>query len=306
MNYKKIIKKREFRLVLLSYFSWVPDGIMLRLQYWIQTGRNLNLTNPKRFTEKLQLYKMKYRNPDMHRCTDKYEVRKYVEEKGLGECLIPLIGIFDNIENIDYSKLPDKFVAKTTDGGGGNQVFICKDKSILNESLFKNRLGGWMSIRKGNKHIAREWAYENNFPRRIIIENLIESENINEDLYQYNFFCFNGKVSYIYGLSDVKVGESLKVGIYDSDFKKLNVSRKDKDSQDVPLRKPLNFEKMIMIAECLSRDFPHVRVDLYNIHGKIFFSELTFYSSSGYMTFSPDSFDEEMGRNFDISSFINI
>lgn len=301
MNYRNIIKSRDLRVKLLTFLSLVPDGIMLRLQYWMQTGRKLNLKNPKRFTEKLQLYKMKYRNPDMLRCTDKYEVRKYINEKGLSDYLIPLIGIYNSVEEIDYSKLPNQFVAKSTDGGGGNQVLICKDKSALSEESFKERLSEWMSARKVKKQAGREWAYENDFPRRIIIEELIGSSN--EDLKDYKFFCFDGKVAYIYGLSDRKVGESVRLGVYDVDFNKLDVSRNDERPQDVPLQKPINFNEMKSIAGCLSKDFPHVRVDLYNIDGRIYFGELTFYDGSGYMTFNPDSFDEVMGQEFDISSF---
>lgn len=301
MNYRNIIKSRDLRVKLLTFLSWIPDSIMLRMQYWLQTGRRLNLKNPKRFTEKLQLYKMKYRNPDMLRCTDKYEVRKYIEEKGFGEYLIPLIGVYNSVGEIDYSKLPNKFVAKTTDGGGGNQVLICKDKHTLSEEVFKDRLKGWMSARKVKKHVGREWAYENDYPRRIIIEDLIGSNET--DLIDYKFFCFHGKVSYIYGLSDRDMGQSVRLGVYNREFEKLNVSRNDERSQDISLPKPLNFDKMISIAESLSKDFPHVRVDLYNIAGNIYFGELTFYDGSGYMTFTPDSFDEEMGKHFDISSF---
>lgn len=300
MNYRNIIKSRERRVKIVSFLGWIPDGIMLRLQYWLQTGRKLNLKHPKRFTEKLQLYKMKYRNPDMLRCTDKYEVRKYIEEKGFGNYLIPLIGVYDKVEDIDYSKLPNQFVAKSTDGGGGNQVLVCKDKSSLSEDDFKARLSGWMSARKVKKQVGREWAYENDYHRRIIIEELIG--DYNEDLKDYKFFCFNGKVSYIYGMSDRNVGKSVKLGIYDADFNKLDVSRNDERPQEVPLPKPLNFEEMLSIAEKLSKDFPHVRVDLYNIDGRIYFGELTFYDGSGYMTFKPDSFDEEMGRDFDITN----
>lgn len=445
MNYRRIIKSRELRVKLLTFLSWIPDSIMLRLQYWLQTGRRLNLKNPKRFTEKLQLYKMKYRNPDMLRCTDKYEVRKYIEEKGFGQYLIPLIGVYNSVEEIDYSKLPNTFVAKTTDGGGGNQVLICKDKHTLSEEVFKERLREWMSARKVKKQAGREWAYENDYPRRIIIEELIGAGNMKKDLcdykffcfdgephycqliqdrsteetidfydmewnhmpfrglnpqcdsalyeadkpkdfeqmkdiaqklskgfpfvrvdlysvkegvyfgeltfypasgyghftpdewdekigeilnipnYQlkkrggyliingvienfdslndYKFFCFDGKVSYIYGMSDRNLGQSVRAGVYNRKFEKLNVSRNDERPQDIPLPKPLNFDKMISIAEILSKDFPHVRVDLYNIAGNIYFGELTFYDGSGYMTFTPDSFDEEMGRCFDISSF---
>lgn len=117
--YKKIIKSRELRLKILAMMSWIPDRIMIPLQYWIHTGRRLNLRNPKRFTEKLQLYKMRYRNPLMLKCTDKYEVRKVIEEMGYGDILIPFIGVYNSPEEIDFKKLPDEFVAKTTDGGGG-------------------------------------------------------------------------------------------------------------------------------------------------------------------------------------------
>lgn len=301
MNYKNFIKSRRLRVLMLTFFSWVPDSIMLRIQYRMQTGRKLNLKNPKRFTEKLQLYKMKYRNPDMLRCTDKYEVRKYIEEKGFGEYLIPLIGVYNSVGEIDFSKLPNKFVAKTTDGGGGNQVLICKNKHTLSKEVFKEQLKGWMSARKVKKHVGREWAYENDYPRRIIIEDLIGSNET--DLIDYKFFCFHGKVSYIYGLSDRNMGQSVRLGVYNKEFRKLNVSRNDERPQDIPLTKPLNFEKMISIAESLSKKFPHVRVDLYNIAGNIYFGELTFYDGSGYMTYTPDSFDEDLGDNFDISSF---
>jgi hypothetical protein len=262
------------------------------------------MKNPKRFTEKLQLYKLKYRNPDMLRCTDKYEVRSYVTQKGLGVYLIPLIGIYDAVDEINFDMLPNQFVAKSTDGGGGNQVLVCKDKSILAEEDFRNRLNDWMAARKVKKQVGREWAYENDFPRRIIIENLIESSIPNDDLIDYKFFCFAGKVSYIYGISDRKVGQSAKFGIYDADFNKLDVLRNDELPQEVTLPEPQNFEQMKKIAEELSNDFPHVRVDLYNVAGKIYFGELTFYDGSGYMTFNPDSFDEEMGRAFDCSSFM--
>ena len=303
MNYRNIIKSRDLRVKILTYLGWIPDGVMLRFQYWLQTGRMLNLKNPKRYTEKLQLYKMKYRNPDMLRCTDKYEVRSYIEEQGLGEYLIPLIGVYNTVSEIDFNALPNQFVAKATDGGGGNQVLVCRDKSTLSEESFKERLNGWMGARKVTKTAGREWAYENGLPRRIIIEKLIGANEGVKDLIDYKFFCFSGKVSYIYGLSDRHVGESVKLGVYDREFKKLEVSRNDERPQEVPLAKPFNFDKMMSIAEKISAAFPHVRVDLYNIDGNIYFGELTFYDGSGYMTFNPDSFDEEMGRDFDISTF---
>lgn len=302
MNYRKIIRSRTLRVKILTYLSWIPDSIMLRLQYRLQTGRKLNLKNPKRFTEKLQVYKLKYRNLDMLRCTDKYEVRNYIKEKGLGEYLIPLIGVYDSVDKIDFNSLPDQFVAKSTDGGGGNQVFLCKDKGSISVSKFKETLNGWMTARKAKKSSGREWAYENDYPRRIIIEELIGSSK--NDLHDYKFFCFKGKIGIVYGISDRKVGQSAQFGIYDKNFKKLEVDRCDERHQEKPLEKPVNYEEMVRIVEKLSADFPHVRVDLYNVDGKIYFGELTFYDGSGYMKFNPDSFDRELGDLFDISSFM--
>ena len=301
MDYKSIFKSRELRVKILTFLDWIPDGIMLRLQYWLQTGRKLNLKNPKRFTEKLQLYKLRYRNPDMLRCTDKYEVRKYVREKGLGEYLIPLLGVYSSVEEIDFNLLPKRFVAKTTDGGGGNQVLVCKDKDTITEVAFRERLRGWMSARKVKKQAGREWAYENNYPRRIIIEELIGLEL--KDLYDYKFFCFNGKVNIVYGISDRDLGGTIQLGIYDTEFNKLNVDRCDERHQNRPLPKPMNYDSMIQIAEKLADDFPHVRVDLYNVAGKIYFGELTFYDGSGYMSFEPDEFDFEFGEIMDCSIF---
>lgn len=301
MNYRNLIKSRSLRIKILTYFEFIPDCLMLRFQYWLQTGRWLNLKNPKRFTEKLQLYKIKYRNGNMLRCTDKYEVRKYLQEKGLDEYLIPLIGIFNKVSDIDFEKLPKQFVAKTTDGGGGNNVFICKDKNKISEQFFYNKLNNWMETPK-TKSPGREWAYENGYPRRIIIEELL-GKNIQYDLIDYKFFCFNGKVEYIYCITDRQVGVSAQFGIYDVDFNKLNICRCDERPQTVAVPKPDNYDKMIRLSEILSKEFPHVRVDLYNVDGKIFFGELTFYDGSGYMKFNPDSFDFELGSKFDVSLF---
>lgn len=300
MNYRNIIKSRELRIKILTLLDWVPDSVMLRLQYWLQTGRRLDLKNPKRFTEKLQLYKMKYRNKNMLRCTDKYEIRGFIEEKGLSDILIPIVGIYNSVEEIHYSSLPQQFVAKTTDGGGGNQVFICKDKDKISEQYFFDKLNAWMNMPK-SKQSGREWAYENHYPRRILIEKMIG--NGKDDLIDYKFICFNGKVSYVYGITDRHVGVSAQFGIYDSNFNKLNVDRCDERHQEKILSKPKNYDKMKLVAEQLSKEFPHVRVDLYNINGDIYFGELTFYDGSGYMSFNPDSFDEELGRNFNISTF---
>ena len=152
-----------------------------------------------------------------------------------------------------------------------------------------------------SKQSGREWAYENHYPRRILIEEMIG--NGKEDLIDYKFFCFSGKVAYVYGITGRRVGDSAQIGIYDSNFNKLNVDRCDERHQEEIMTKPKNYDRMLVVAEQLSKEFPHVRVDLYNIDGVIYFGELTFYDGSGYMSFNPDSFDEQLGENFDISLF---
>lgn len=303
MNYKKLIRSRALRIKILSLLNWVPDSIMVPLQYKIHTGRRLNLKNPQRFTEKLQLYKLKYRNPLMLRCTDKYEVRSVVNEMGLVDILIPLIGVYDSSESIEFESLPQQFVAKTTDGGGGNQIFICHDKREVDTDVFYTIINEWFKAPK-SKNAGREWAYENSYPRRVVVEELI-SDGENENLIDYKLFCFNGKVKMIYAISGRSFGHGAEVGVYTPDFKKLDVHRADELPAKDALPKPQNFDKMIEIAEKLSAPFPHVRVDLYNVNGKIYFGELTFYDGSGYMSFTPDSYDEELGSYFDIHLLAN-
>ena len=303
MNYKNIIKSREFRIYLLTFLNWIPDCIMLRFQYWLQTKRKLNLKNPKRFTEKLQLYKLKYRNPDMLRCTDKYEVRSYIEEKGMGEYLIPLIGVYYSVDEIDFNSLPNQFVVKSTDGGGGNQVLICKDKSTLSKDDFRTRLNSWMEARKVKKQAGREWAYENNFPRRIIIEELIGANKSQKDLPDFKFFCFNGETHYCQLIQNRSTKET--IDFYDMEwnhmpFYGLNPLH---GPAAKPAAKPAAFEQMKSIARELSKGYPFVRVDLYSVNESVFFGELTFYPASGYGYFTPDEWDKKLGDLFDVSSF---
>lgn len=301
MNYRSIIKSRDLRIKILSYLGWVPDGIMLRLQYWLQTGRKLNLKNPRRFTEKLQFYKIKYRNPDMLRCTDKYEVRNYIKERGMDEYLIPLIGIFDTVKEIDFNALPRQFVAKTTDGGGGNQVLVCKDKGKLLEADFYERLNGWMSMPQKSKPSGREWAYENHFPRKILIEQLIGGEEMT-DLPDYKFYCFDGRPHYCQLIQNRSKEET--IDFYDMQwnhmpFYGLNPTAKSSANLAV---KPQQFEKMKQIAEKLSKDYPFVRVDLYCVNQSTFFGELTFYPASGYGYFTPDEWDFYLGDLFHLEN----
>ncbi len=297
MDYKKIIKNRNLRIKIMQMLSFVPDEIMVKIQYRMKTGRKLNLKNPQRFTEKLQWYKLYYRDPLMAQCADKYEVRKFVEECGLEHILNEMYGIYNNPEEIDFSKLPDSFVIKDTLGGGGNSIILVKDKNELDIEKTRAQMWEWVNQPANKKHPGREWVYDGR-KHRIIIEKFIESDENQGGLIDYKFFCFNGKAEYLYVIADRKVGEKAGFGIYDANYNRLNVCRLDEQPLKRNIEKPENYEQLRKLAEMLSEPFPETRIDFYNLNGKVTFGEITFFDGSGYMMFEPDEFDYELGKKF--------
>lgn len=298
MDYKKIIPSQELRLKILGLTYFIPDKAMIMLQYWVKTGRKLNLKKPKRFTEKLQWYKLYYRDPLMTKCADKYRVREYIESKGYSNILVPLYGVYDKAEDIDFDKLPDRFVLKTTNGSHTN--IFCEDKTKLDIEATRGKLKDWLS--KRIIKAGREWPYYGIKPR-IICEKYLD-KNKNNDLIDYKFICFDGKVSYVFVNAERYSDDAMKFGIYSKDFKHLPFTRKGLRDTDSSISKPINYEWMLEIAETLSSDFPHVRIDLYNIYGKIYFGEMTFFHGSGYVEFEPDEFDFILGERFGLSTQI--
>lgn len=295
-DYKKIVKSRRLRLTLLKFFSFIPDKLMVKVQYRIKTGHKLNLENPKRFTEKLQYYKLFYRDPLMKQCVDKYDVRQYIESIGLAPILNECYGVFDSADEVDFDKLPNQFVLKDTLGSGGNSVIICKDKSTANLDEYRSIMHKWtLSFTK--KSASREWVYEGR-KHRIIVEKFIDSDPEMGGLIDYKFFCFNGVFKYLYVIADRKVGVKAGFGIYDENFKRLNAVRCDENPLKRIIKKPSNFDDLVKYAELIAAKFPEARIDLYNQNGRILFGEITFFDGSGYMTFAPDDFDFEMGEKF--------
>ena len=301
MNYKKIIKSQSLRFTILNLLNWIPDIVMLRIQYRIKMDRWPDLSHPTRFSEKLQLYKLNYRNPAIQQCVDKYEVRKYVESKGLGHILNELYGIYDAPEEINYDVLPGRFVIKSTSGGGGNNVIVVKDKSTCDFDKIRTTISSWYKDNSGQINAGREWAYSDLTKARIITEKYLEDVDPNmagaphnEGLTDYKFFCFNGQ-PYCVQVDSGRFDDHHQ-NFYDMHWKSLGVHCTYPEG--IGVEKPHNFEGMIRIAEQLSSEFPFVRVDLYNVNGAIYFGELTFYPSSGYGRFHPDSFDNELGKQF--------
>lgn len=289
--------KRKVKLTILHCLNWIPDEIMVRIQYRIKTGHKLNLKNPERYTEKLQWYKIYYRKPEMAQCADKYTVRKYVEEKGYGDNLIPLLGVYDRFEDIDFSVLPNQFVMKSSNGGGGNAVYIrSKDTKIDDEEKQRLRRYTRNWLKKHKKDAGREWVYCVERPR-IVVEEFLKTDEPH-GLCDYKFFCFKGKTEFIYYIYDRKLGRQAKLLICNENLEPVPYYRRDElRGNSVPV-KPENFEEMKRMAEELSEDFPHARIDLYNLYGKIYFGEITFFDGSGYMTYDPDEFDTILGNKF--------
>lgn len=295
MNYKKVLKSQSTRFAILKALNWVPDSIMLRVQYRIKLGRWPNLKHPSRYTEKLQLYKMKYRNPLMYQCVDKYEVHNYVEGKGLGNILNQIYGIFDKAGDIDFTKLPNKFVAKTTGGGGGENVEVVRDASKIDFEELRKKLNLWQQDLGAS--YGREWAYDGIKKNRILIEQLLEDDrNDDGSIDDYKMMCFNGKFKSLW--IDKGRYSNHHRGFWDENLRFLKDVYSDHDTFKEPPLLPDNIGEMVKIAEKLSEDFPYARVDLYNIKGRIVFGEITFYPWSGYVQFTPDDFDLQLGSFF--------
>lgn len=297
MNYKRIFKSRASRQRILRLLSFIPDKPMIKLQYWIKTGRRVNLNNPQRFTEKIQWYKLYYKNPLMVPCVDKYDVREYVIQKGYKNILNGCLGVFESSESVDWDSLPDSYVVKNTLGGGSNSVFVVKNRDPQTIEDIQKKIQNWGKKRR-KKSGGREWPYYTGKKSRILIEEYLEESS--GDLVDYKFFCFDGCVKYFYVRSGYSENhDEGKMAFFDREckyFKGVGLDYCGIASTQPNL--PFNISEMIRCADDLSKDFPHVRVDLYNIDGRIVFGELTFYNASGYMKFIPDEWDLKFGREF--------
>jgi len=288
LDYKKVIRDQELRFKILHLLRFIPDKIMIKLQYRIKLGRKLNLKSPSRFTEKLQWYKLYFRDPQMTQCADKYRVRDYVKSKGLGQILNKLYAVHNDIEEINLDSLPEKFVMKTTNGSGTN--YLCEDKSSLSLDLIKQNLKDWMN--RNFYASGREWCYKDITPRVIVEEYLESNDTKFKGLNDYKFLCFNGEAKYI--VFDVDRQTEHKRNIYDTKWNYINVSTDHPNIED-RIPKPEGLDEMLGVANKLAADFPFVRVDLYWVNEKVYFGELTFYPWTGYVQFEPDEFDFILG-----------
>ncbi|MDY4642408.1 MAG: ATP-grasp fold amidoligase family protein, partial [Erysipelotrichaceae bacterium] len=251
-----------------NLMSILPDRFYVSLKYFYRFHKFPNLKNPKTYNEKLQWMKLNDHNELYHTLADKYEVKKYVENLIGSEYVIKTLGVYDSFDEIDFNSLPDRFVLKCTHDSGG--LVICKEKSKLDKENARKIIES--SLKTNYFYHSREWAYKDLKPR-IIAEEYIETRN--GDLPDYKFFCFDGKARALYVATGRHTESGVCFDFFDENFNHLPFYNSHPNSKN-KIDKPTGFDKMKELAEKLSVGMPHVRVDLYDIDGKVYFGEYTF------------------------------
>ena len=271
-----------------SYINkFISDKAFLKMKYRLVMGEKLNLKNPKTYNEKLQWLKLYNHEDHMTMMADKYEVRKYIADTIGEEYLIPMIGVWDSVDDIDFNSLPDQFAMKCNHTSG-NGVVICKDKSKLDIEKTKKEMKKAMKMDYFSQN--REWPYKN-IKRRIIAEKYMVDES-GTQLKDYKFFCFGGEVKAMFVATDR--GVDTRFDFFDNDFNHLDMLNGHENAVN-PISKPRGFEEMKALAEKLSVGMPHARVDFYDINGKVYFGEITFYHWGGFVPFEPKEWDYTFG-----------
>ena len=269
--------------------AFLPDETYLKLFYRLIMHKKLELENPQTFTEKIQWLKLYDRNPLYTKMVCKNDVKEYVKDIIGADYIIPTLGIWNDVDDIDFDTLPKEFVLKCTHDSGG--LLICKDKSKLDIHTAKKKLR--KCLRTNYYLTSKEWPYKN-VKRRIIAEKYMVDES-GYELKDYKFFCFDGEVKALFIATDRGVeGEETKFDFFDAEFNHLPFTNGHPNAVDPP-KKPENFDEMKEIASKLSIGIPQVRVDLYNINGKIYFGEMTFSHWGGFVPFEPEEWDYIFG-----------
>lgn len=297
---QKVIKHPEkiFQALVYERFTnIIPDPAFLRMAYFAFIGKRLNLDNPQTFSEKLQWLKLYNRRPEYTMMVDKYLVRDYIAKTIGEEYLIPLLGVWDDPDEIDFETLPNQFVLKCNHNSGLGMC-ICKDKSKLDIKKVREEL------RRGLKQdyylTSREWPYKN-VPRKIICEQYMEDSSQKDSLTDYKFFCFNGVADCVMVCLDRFSGDT-KFYFFDKswELKRLNIRGKNAP-EGFTIPKPICMDEMFRIAEQLSAGLTFSRIDLYECNGKVYFGEITFFPDSGFDANLLPETDQYFGEMIDLS-----
>lgn len=266
------------------------DKLYIQLVYYLEMRKWPNLTNPQTYNEKLQWLKLYDRRPEYSMMVDKHAVKSYVSSLIGEEYIIPTIGVWNDPKEIEWEKLPKQFVLKTTHGGGNTGVVVCKDKSVFDRETAIVKLE--KSLSQDLYKILREWQYKD-VPKRIIAEEYKEDSKTHS-LDDYKFFCFDGEVKALFVATGRQEYAEPRFDYFDAEFNHLDIVQHHPMSGK-NIQKPVSFDKMKWMAEKLSKGIPAVRVDLYEVDGKVYFGEYTFTHHGGIVPFTPEKWDYVFG-----------
>lgn len=290
---------KYFRVI--TSFVWqkcsrfIPsDELYLKVYYRLRTGKQLDLKTPMSFNEKMQWLKLYNKSSICTQMADKYGVREIIKDKIGEQHLIPLLGVWNSFDDIDFETLPDQFVLKTTHDSGG--VVLCKDKKKFDLKSAKNKLQ--KSLARNYFWAGREYPYKNIRPR-IIAERYMKNEG-DFDLPDFKFLCFNGEPIILFYTSERfnQKGEKghVKFDYYDMNLDHLPIKNRDHENSIKRLERFAQFDEMKRLAAILSQGFPFLRVDFYLINGHIYFGELTFHHNGGVLPFEPEVWNYRFGE----------
>lgn len=275
-------------LTTLGLTRWMSDEQFLKREYYLALGKPLNLDNPQTFNEKLQWLKIHNRKPEYTTMVDKYTAKQYVADRIGSQYIIPTLGVWDHFDDIDFDVLPNQFVLKCTHDSRG--LVICTDKAKFDKKSAKKKIEHCLKRKYYYTH--REWPYKDVEPR-IIAEKYMEN-TFKGDLKDYKLMCFNGKVKATFVCSDRFSNTGLKVTFYNTDWKRMPFER-HYPASETEIDRPQTYKEMVTLAEKLSENIPFIRVDFYEINGRVYFGELTFFPGSGYEEFTPEEWDKTFG-----------
>ena len=289
------MNKEELMIRLKYALRFLPDTLYVKLYFILTLRRKLDLENPITLNEKLQWMKFNDRNPLYSMVSDKFAVRKYIKEKIGEKYLVPLIGSWNSFDEINFDILPEQFVLKCNHDSGG--LVICKDKQKLEKKQSRKKIN--RSLNRKFYYIGREWQYKSIKPKIIAEELLLDKEN--NPPADYKISCFNGKVDNIMVCTGRFSKEGVKFYFFDTNWRFLRYNKGDeKLHENFTIDKPENLEEMIRISEGLSKPFNYARIDLYNLNGKVYFSEITLSPNSGFDTDISYKTDKLLGEKLHI------
>ena len=298
---KKIIRfclNKDYRFLILAnrgFYAYLDDKKYLERMFRVQLGKNLNFENPVTFNEKIQWLKINNRESEYTIMVDKYKVREYISETIGEQYLIPLLGVWDSPDEINFDILPDEFVLKCNHNSGLGMC-ICKNKSTLNIEKVKQDLSN--GLNENYYLLYREWPYKN-VEKKIIAEKYMSDQG--KELQDYKIHCFNGIPKIILVCRDRFSDTGLTEDFFDIEWNHLNISRENCKHSVDKIKAPKNLKLMLRLARILSENIPFVRIDFYEINGKVYFGEITFFPASGLKKFIPEKWDIDLGNKIQLN-----